>query len=165
MSPITILVPLDGSTLAEAVLGQLDRLGAPGRMRVVLLRVVHRTHAVRGDEAAAYYTVAELRASARSYLERMARRLARQGIEAEVVIRAGDAAQEILGAARDQGAQLIAMGTHGRTGLSRVVLGSVAQAVVRRSPVPVMLVRGRRRAGVTAASPRAALRRLTGRRS
>lgn len=139
---MNILVPLDGSPLAEAVLGELNRLAAPGQMHVVLLRVVHRTQPVRGDEAAAYYTVAELQASARDYLEGIARRLAEQGVEAEVAIRAGDAAQEIVAAAHECRADLIAMGTHGRSGVSRVVLGSVAEAVVRRSPVPVMLVRG-----------------------
>jgi nucleotide-binding universal stress UspA family protein len=56
-------------------------------------------------------------------------------------MRAGDPATEILRAAPVQRAGLIAMPTHGRTGLRRVLLGSVAEAVVRRSPLPVLLVR------------------------
>jgi nucleotide-binding universal stress UspA family protein len=60
---------------------------------------------------------------------------------ARAVLRGGDAATEILAAARELGATMIAMGTHGRSGLMHVLMGSVAEQVVRRSPVPVVTVK------------------------
>lgn len=64
------------------------------------------------------------------------------GIPPELaLLREGDPTDEILAAARELDAQLIALGTHGRRGLSHVLLGSVAEQTVRRSPVPVLTVR------------------------
>ena len=59
----------------------------------------------------------------------------------KTVVRRGDPVNEILGAARDERADLIAMATHGRTGPARVLLGSVAESVLRHSDVPVFLLR------------------------
>ncbi len=61
--------------------------------------------------------------------------------EASAQIRQGIAYEEILAVARESGADLIVMGTHGRTGFARAVLGSLAEKVVRLSPVPVLTVR------------------------
>lgn len=61
-----------------------------------------------------------------------------------VIIRAGDARDVILQTAEELGADLIVMGTHGRRGISRALLGSVAEMVVRTAPVPVLTVRGRK---------------------
>src|SRR5262249_24891186 len=60
------------------------------------------------------------------------------------VLREGDVAIEILGAAKDLGARMIVMGTHGRGGLAHALLGSVTERVVRRSPIPVVTVRAGR---------------------
>lgn len=67
--------------------------------------------------------------------------LQRRYPEAQVRVRRGEVTGVILDAARDLDAHLIVMGTHGRGGISRALLGSVAEGVVRRSPVPVLLVR------------------------
>ena len=79
----------------------------------------------------------EVMGAARRALEQLG---AEQG-GLRTVLREGDAATEILDVAKDLGARFIVMGTHGRKGLSHLFLGSVAERVVRRSPVPVMTVR------------------------
>jgi universal stress protein A len=71
----------------------------------------------------------------------MKRQLVAAGLRAEVDAREGDAATEILAAARDAKADLIVMGTHGRTGLARLVLGSVARNVLQHAPCSVLIVR------------------------
>jgi nucleotide-binding universal stress UspA family protein len=81
----------------------------------------------------------EIEAAARSALAAFA---AAYGIPPELAfVREGDPAEEILGAAAAIGARMIAMGTHGRRGLTHVLLGSVAEQVIRRSAVPVITVR------------------------
>jgi nucleotide-binding universal stress UspA family protein len=67
--------------------------------------------------------------------------LSARGVHAEPRLRTGDPASQIIQCALDEGADAIAMSTHGRTGLSRLVHGSVSEAVVERSPVPVLLYR------------------------
>jgi len=87
-------------------------------------------------------------AAARGYLQALAGRLgAPERVRLEV--RRGDAAGGILQAAAEARAEVILMATHGRSGVARLVLGSVAEAVVHRAPVPVLLVRP----GMAAGSP------------
>ncbi len=134
----TVLVPLDGSRLAERVLGAVRRLVRPDGPRVV----------------GSGRTLAGRRRAGR-YLARVRERLERRGLPARVVVRAGDPATEILRVAPAEQAGLIAMSAHGRTGLRRVLLGSVVEAVVRRASLPVLLVR--------AAAMRGARRRTSAR--
>jgi nucleotide-binding universal stress UspA family protein len=81
--------------------------------------------------------------AARESLERERARLAPNGTEVAVMLRAGVAWEEILSAAQELDAGLIVVGTHGRRGLPRALLGSVAEKVVRLSPIPVMTVHGK----------------------
>jgi nucleotide-binding universal stress UspA family protein len=78
--------------------------------------------------------------AARAHLGHIAAGLAAEGVPADPAVRAGDPAHEIVAEAADRGADLIAMATHGRSGLTRAFLGSVAERVVATSPVPVLLV-------------------------
>jgi nucleotide-binding universal stress UspA family protein len=78
--------------------------------------------------------------TARDALEKEAARLFGKGVEVTTELRTGFALDEILAAAKDLDAGLIVMGTHGRRGLPRALLGSVAEKVVRLSPVPVLTV-------------------------
>jgi universal stress protein A len=78
---------------------------------------------------------------ARRQLEDIAEPLRREGIHVRTLAVTGDAPEEILAAARAVGADAIVVGTHGRSGLSHLLLGSVAEKVVRGSPVPVVSVR------------------------
>ena len=72
--------------------------------------------------------------------------LNREGLMVETVLRTGDAALEILDYADERNIDLIAMATHGRTGLKRWLLGSVAEKVLRASNIPVLMIRGWREA-------------------
>jgi nucleotide-binding universal stress UspA family protein len=137
----TVLVPLDGSKLAEAAIGVAERVGA----ELVLLSVlapVNPAHLVRADDSAPYRTLQTRNAKAQQYLEAVRMRLRRRGSRARILVRSGDPAREIPACADAERVQLIAMSTHGRSGLRRTLFGSVAEAVLRRASVPVLLVRG-----------------------
>jgi nucleotide-binding universal stress UspA family protein len=79
---------------------------------------------------------------ARKNLEKMADENLK-GIDHETVLRVGHPAPEIVAAVTEHGADLVVMATHGRTGISHLVLGSVAEKVVREAPCPVLTVRAR----------------------
>jgi nucleotide-binding universal stress UspA family protein len=133
-----ILVPLDGSPLAEAVLPEVKELAALHEAEVVLVRVAW-AHAFPGMSA----VDAQVRAvdEAQAYLALVETDLVAHGLSVRSVVRYGHAAEEILDHARVENADLIAMSTHGRSGVRRWVLGSVAETVVRHAAVPVLLVR------------------------
>jgi len=153
----TVLVPLDGSKLAECVLAAVGRHVGPDGPRIVLLQVVAPVNPVHLDRVVRTgpgRTLEARRRRAGRYLARVSERLARRGLRTRVVVRAGDPATEILRAAPAERADLIAMSTHGRTGLRRVLLGSVAEAVVRRASLPVLLVRGAAMRAVRRGTPR-----------
>jgi nucleotide-binding universal stress UspA family protein len=130
-----ILVPLDGSTLAEAVLPVVERLARDHEAEVVLVEVLGG-HPTRHAEF-------EAERQAAAYLEQTADRLRHHGL-ARIRTRVwyGDADQAIANAVTRDHVDLVAMSTHGRSGLDRLRFGSVAEGVVRRAPVPVLLVRG-----------------------
>ena len=133
-----ILVPLDGSPLAEAVIPRVAELAALREAEVVLLRVA-LAHTLPGADPVE--TQVRAVAEAESYLGKLESGLVAQGLTVKSAVRYGHAAEEILDHARVGGVTLIAMSTHGRSGIRRWVLGSVAETVVRHSPVPVLLVR------------------------
>ena len=141
-----ILVPLDGSATAERGLQEAIALAAVHKARLHLLHVMENI-VVMGD-IAAVVSIDEMRESLREQGEKVlakALEAARAaGVEAEVQLREileGRAAPAIVAEARGAGCDLIVMGTHGRRGFSRLLLGSDAELVLRTSPVPVMLVR------------------------
>jgi len=127
-APLRILVPLDGSPLAAEVLATIRTLAESLGAEVVLLGVI--------DEAGERPTSA----ITDDYLARMAQELPPPGALSRL-IRIGQPADEITDVARAQSAHLIAMATHGRGGLARLRLGSVATATLHRSTVPVLVVR------------------------
>lgn len=132
-----ILVPLDGSPSAENVLAQTQRLVARHAAEVLLLRAFD-VPPINGD----YVTLLDqAKAAADEYLRRQVQRLLERGWRARALLRQGHAADEILRAADAEGADLITMSTHGRTGLARFTLGSVTEKVIRASAVPVLAVR------------------------
>jgi nucleotide-binding universal stress UspA family protein len=139
-----ILVPVDGSRLSERAIAAAQRLAVPARGPIVLLHVVppiNPGRAARLDQTTAYGTLDRAYAKAWQYLERLQKRLARRrGRSVRTVVRSGQAAAEILACARAERVDVIAMSSHGRSGLQRALLGSVAQAVVRKARLPVLLV-------------------------
>jgi nucleotide-binding universal stress UspA family protein len=133
----TIVVPLDGSAESNASLPFARSIAQSTGGSIWLLRVASES-ALPGDHAATH--------EAGQSIERIARELASSGIVVHPVTREGDAAQEILHLTSDIGADLIVMRTRGRSGPERAVFGSVAEGVLKKSPVPVVLLRpgGRR---------------------
>jgi nucleotide-binding universal stress UspA family protein len=138
-----ILVPLDGSELSEAVLPVVERLAGPFDFAVDLLCVVEP---IPGAAAVALPVQARellnLRtAEAEQYLGKIAAALEAKGLRVRTEVREGSAVDAIHRAAREARAGLIAMSTHGRSGLGRLLLGSVAESVLRGAEVPILLWR------------------------
>ena len=162
-----VLVPLDGSPVAEAILPFIEQIAGPLDMEIMLLRVVPLTsldvraeglrrrqrhsRRQRGGEARVDVVAMakEVQAGepimkeveAQGYLEPLVGTLKAKGVRAGGRVRIGDPATEIVAAAKEIDAHLIAMTTHGRSGLGRLLFGSVAEAVLRASPIPVFLMR------------------------
>ncbi|MBI4491867.1 MAG: universal stress protein, partial [Chloroflexi bacterium] len=139
-----VLVPLDGSAFAEEALPVAEALVEALRGKLVLLRVVpslgalaSRPHA-RGDACAPRDG---LHAEALDYLRHVADRRSLPPETVRVEARVGEPAEAIAAAGRDHCASLIAMSTHGRTGLGRLPVGSVAGAVLQQGELPLLLVR------------------------
>lgn len=149
-----ILVPLDRSDLGS---GGLDIAGMLARVtgaRVRLLHVAPHPRVVLGDGTVVTYADREadrLRSEAEDDLDRIGARLAGLGVERAV--RFGEPAEEILAEAQACGASLVAMSTHGRGGLARLTMGSVAEAVMRKAPCPVVTVSPRAGRQPAAAGP------------
>jgi nucleotide-binding universal stress UspA family protein len=133
-----ILVPLDGSTLAEGVLSHVQALAKSLGAELVLLRVAF-THVLPGaDPVEAQVSAVQ---EAEAYVSGLAKRLQEEGARAEAKVRYGDPVEEILDHVAWDHIDLIAMATHGRTGLTRLVMGSVAEHVLRRTSVPMLMMR------------------------
>jgi nucleotide-binding universal stress UspA family protein len=141
-----VIIPLDGSPLAEAILPFILDIAGPLDMEVVLVRVVPPVppQVVEGTRQVIVEDVEARLAEARAYLEPLAAALAAKGVRVQSVARHGEPVREILAAAREVGADLIAMTTHGRSGLGRLLFGSVAEAVLRQADIPVFLLKGGR---------------------
>lgn len=143
--PLTVLLPLDGSAWGEAALGALDTLPllGPSGAEPLLLRIVETLGYTLWGKNYAYVAVDEAaaQATALSYLTGVAARLAERGYTPRVEVATARSAESIANVARDRGVDLIAMATHGRSGLVRAVMGSVATATVQRAGVPILLVR------------------------
>jgi nucleotide-binding universal stress UspA family protein len=139
-----ILVPLDGSELSEAVLPVVAGLAGPFDLTIELLRAVEPVPAYAAAELAASHSEELLRAEeadAEGYLTKLAAPLEGRGLRVAHSVVVAPAVDAILRRARETGAGLIAMSTHGRSGVGRLLLGSVAERVLRAAPVPVLLLK------------------------
>jgi nucleotide-binding universal stress UspA family protein len=139
MKITTILVPLDGSALAEAALLPAIELARERGAKVVLLRAAeaHARPMVDPTEA----QVAAVR-EAEQYVAGVRDRVRQRGVaDVEASVWYGAPAQAIVEAAQFRKADLIVMSSHGRSGLGRLVLGSVAETVLRSTAVPILLIR------------------------
>ena len=137
------LVPLDGSSVAEAIIPFILDIAGPLDMEVVLLRVVEpiAPMVIEGSRHVEVEDVEARRTDAEEYLAPVAVELRNKGVRVESRVRRGNTTEEIVAAARETGADLIAMSTHGRGGLGRLMFGSVAQAVLGHVDMPVLLMR------------------------
>jgi nucleotide-binding universal stress UspA family protein len=164
-----VLIPLDGSALSRQVLPHVQRLLSPEEHTLILLRAAEVPEGVgvplpprptlvvdtivmpMYEWAAAYERTAHPIYASRVWetaeaeladeLSADRRALEAAGYTVAVEIRFGHPVEEIVHVVEQNGVDLVAMATHGWTGLKRLVLGSVAEAVLRRVPVPVLLVR------------------------
>jgi nucleotide-binding universal stress UspA family protein len=122
-----IIIPLDGSALAEGALGPALELADPLQASCTLLRVVRN---------------GESQAEAENYLKRLAGRLRRRDLRLQTrVAISPNPVEAILQEAGQKGDSLIAMASHGRGGVMRMLMGSVADKVIRNSPAPVLVCR------------------------
>jgi nucleotide-binding universal stress UspA family protein len=137
------IVPLDGSPLAEGILPFIMEIAGPLDLEVVLLRVVQPVppQVVDGSRLVVIEDVPGRAAEAGAYLARIAAELADRGVRVRLKVRRGDPVTEIVEGAQEVDADLIAMTTHGRSGLGRLLFGSVAEAVLRQAEIPVFLMR------------------------
>lgn len=133
-----ILVPLDGSALAEKAIGYAAELSIPTGASMLLVRVAN-SHTLPGVDARERKEGAIYEAE--RYLTEKAARLIERGYGCQAVVPYGTPADCIAEQARMQNSSLIVMSTHGRTGPTRLVFGSVAEQVVARSCVPVLVTR------------------------
>lgn len=149
MSYKRILVPVDGSATSRLGLREALGLAKSQGARLQLVHVVdHQYMVTSGAEMGVYATdlSASLKQAGRRLLDNAEALVKRQGLTCSSVLletAAGPAADRIVRQARKWGADLIVMGTHGRRGIRRLVMGSDAEQVLRASPVPVLLVRSR----------------------
>jgi len=141
-----ILVPLDGSRLAEEALEQAILLAKENQSEIWLLQSVEFPE-YWGEEYAGMHAIPSListeeqEAAAREYLLQLAETVTAEALSAQIIVTTGHAASAISDVVTDNDIDLIVMSTHGRSGLSRWVFGSVAEKVVRLAECPVLLIR------------------------
>ncbi len=138
----TLLVPLDGSELAERALPYATKLASAGRGKLILVRVALAPPPATLDGASWVQEQSEAVAEAEQYLAEVATKL-RTRVPVETSVPYGRAAHLILDSITETGADAVVMATHGRTGVRHLLVGSVAEAVIAVSPVPVFVTYAR----------------------
>ena len=138
-----ILVPLDGSPLAQAILPYVMLVAKGFRSHVILFHVAETAldHEDPDQKAHADETVERIRPLAENYLAGVADEFRGEGIDVETKVAKGRAAAQIVEYAEQEDVRLIAMSTHGRSGLARLVMGSTVDRTLRACARPVLLVR------------------------
>ncbi|MEA3377836.1 MAG: universal stress protein [Anaerolineae bacterium] len=141
----TILVPLDGSKRAEAILPHVEELAQRYGARVVFVRVIEPIYYVLGPEgtplAVREQELKQRREDAESYMAGKKGQFREKGIEAKAEVLQGPVVQAITDAAERESADLIAIASHGRSGLSQCFYGSIAAGVLNRVDRPLLVVR------------------------
>ena len=146
-----ILIPLDGSEVGETALLHVEalvpKLSPKVKTEVTLLQVITPvSHYAMDVETSAFvpYTeeeITHIEKQVRSYLEKAGESLRSKGIKVNTEVRIGHAAEEIIKVTQEINADLVAMSTHGRSGISRWALGSVTDKVLRKGNIPLLVVR------------------------
>ena len=136
-----LLVPLDGSDLAERALPHAKVLANEFNSKILLLRVVTPSPSLTEIEPVAVDIERAQIAEAEEYLERVREPLTGESFDVEAEIAVGSPAETIIEYAAQHEVRLIVMYTHGRSGLSRWVYGSVADRVLQGAECPVLLVK------------------------
>ena len=144
MPGLTALVPLDGTKLSESAFALLPVIKTLGFTKLRLVGVwdnvwSDREALVNRPEGEREELAEKGRAYLEAYLSQHVPEVKKAGLEAEIMVRAGRAAEEVLLVAQD--ADLILIATHGRSGIARWRLGSVADKIVREAPCPVLVIK------------------------
>jgi nucleotide-binding universal stress UspA family protein len=138
-----ILVPLDGSALSEKAIGPAEKIAKGIGYEMVLFRVIdsplERTPEAEPEEERRKASASIEKAT--TYLKGVASRIEGKGIKTRIEVGVGYPHTAILALADKEDVEFIIMSTHGRTGLARVLMGSVAEKVVHATEHPVMLVK------------------------
>jgi nucleotide-binding universal stress UspA family protein len=139
-----ILVPTDFSAYADCALEYAITLASTLHARVTLLHVLSTVYWGTGDVPWALPAtfLEELEAATQQSLEPLLQRVRAAGLEGKALVAYGSPFAGIIAMAQDHNVDLIVMGSHGRTGLQHMLLGSVAERVVRLAPCPVLVTRG-----------------------
>jgi nucleotide-binding universal stress UspA family protein len=144
----TILVPHDFSSSANHAAATARDVAKLHGAKIVLLHVIDLPYQLQPDTvivpegAGAPISVKEYAVtSAETHLQDLVERLSKDGVTATSFVRVGNAVDEILRFSDENSVDLVAMGTHGRTGIKHLLLGSVAERVVRASKAPVLTIR------------------------
>ncbi|SDY46639.1 universal stress protein [Halobellus clavatus] len=138
-----ILIPTDGSECADSAVDHAIDIATQYDAELHVLSVVDTRDMSHSAPAISPQQVEQtLRERAESVVESVAERAADAGVEAVTAVEPGVPDDVVVEYAADHDCDLVVMGTHGRTGLQRYLLGSVTERTVRRSSVPVLTVRG-----------------------
>jgi nucleotide-binding universal stress UspA family protein len=139
-----ILVPLDGSQRAELILPYVETLAKCFNSKVIFLNVIEPVHVLTSAAPVDWVEAAveaEEVEDAEVYLHRMETRFQEQGIHTESFIMDGSPVKEIIKLAEEQDVDLIAIASHGLSGLARVFYGSVAVGLVHHTTRPMLIIR------------------------
>lgn len=142
----TILVPLDGSKRAERILTHVEALAQCLKAKVIFLQVVRYPNIVAYHEMEILLyrkDIEQLKKQATDYLTAQKGKFRGKGIEAKICVVNGSVVREIIDCSEREGADLVAMTSHGRSGLARVFYGSVAAGVLQVIDRPLLIIRSR----------------------
>ena len=140
-----VLVPLDRSKRAEAILPHVEQLARRYTAQVVFLQVIevvkNAPYVLGPSFDLSQETLTRWTTEAEAYLAKIQGEFREKGIETRTRVEIGPVVETIITVAEGEGADLIAMASHGRTGLSRVFYGSIAAGVLQRVDRPLLLIR------------------------
>ena len=141
----TILVPMDGSKRAEAILPHVESIAKSNAAKVFFLKVEEEPIMLERDEVIdieKYHEVFDKQnALSQAYLDDLQVRFREKRIQAITKLAFGSVVKAVLNTAAETGTDLIAMATHGLSGLARVSYGSVAAGVLQAADIPILLIR------------------------
>ena len=142
-----ILVPLDGSKRAETILPHVKNLALCFKAKVIFFSVIEPGHFIEHDEIISSSGYDEKRdhqiKETKSYLTSLLKQFREEGIKVQILIGDGPVVKAILDAAESESADLLAMASHGRSGLSKTFYGSISAGVLQRIDRPLFLIRSR----------------------
>ena len=142
-----ILVPLDGSNRAERILTQVEEIALRFKAKLILLKVVEPIHYYVGRYPSMIDFDSEMSkerlAKAKKYLSGLKGEFREKGVSSKVIVEEGPVVSAIIKISNQEDVDLIAMASHGYTGLSRVFYGSIAAGVLNQVDRPLLLIRTR----------------------